>query len=151
MEENQNQQKISLPETIIMVLICGGADFFDIVANLLSTTIALMPVFLALELILAIIVLLVIVTWLIIRRIGGLWGTLLIVANLLKFIPVINILPMRTFCLFIVIFVMNHPRIVKTALKATEVATSLIPIPQAKIVQTAARVAQMTMPNNSKK
>lgn len=90
------EQKISLPEIIIMGIICVGVDFAELIANLLSATVILAPLFIGLEWIANAFYCIALAIWLIIKRMRGTW---LIAGGLLEFIPGINALPLRTITL----------------------------------------------------
>ena len=115
MDEEQNQaeqKKISLPEAIIMVMIVGLADAVEILIGLTGIGIIIGEI-------INFVVGAGIQLWLFMKGIKGFWklaswgiGTLLdgVLAGFL---------PIKTITLIITIYLVNHPKIVEKATKAT--------------------------------
>ena len=115
--EKQNEQKISLPEIILMTLICGGTDVFEIFATLASGTVILAAIFVSLNWMLDIFCWLSLLIWLIMKRIKGVW---VLSGNALEMIPGLDVLPLRTITLWLTIFLINRPIKIPGAEKAIQ-------------------------------
>jgi hypothetical protein len=109
MDEEQNQQKISLPEIIILTLIFGGADLFEIIATFLLAV----PI---LDVIIIIVVLnklvdvfcwITLIIWSILRP--GIKNIQNFVTGALELIDGLDALPLRTISFFVTVFLVNRP------------------------------------------
>jgi hypothetical protein len=119
-KEEQNEQKISLPEMIILTLICGGADLFCIFADLLSITVVLIPVAQGLRFLASGFAFVCTTLWLIIRRIKGIWALL---GNLIGAVPGIGDFFPRTITLWLTISMVNRPIKIPGVEKVLQAAT----------------------------
>ncbi len=97
--------KISLPEGIIMVMICLAGDAMDVAGDISA---ALIP----LSWLVDFLDLAVIQIWLIMKGgIGFRKQSITLVGNLVEFIPYLDALPIRTVALLLAIYMINHPKI----------------------------------------
>lgn len=119
-EEGQNEQKISLPEIIILTLICSGTDLFCIFTDLLSATVILAPVAQGLRFLASGFSFICTSIWLIIRRIKGVWALL---GNFIGAIPIVGSFFPRTITLWLTISIINRPVKIPGVEKALQVAT----------------------------
>ncbi len=126
MEEEQEQKKISLPEAIIMIMITGLADLFELVATFVEAVPVVGQILLFMKWFVAIFSWLAIQFWLIMKGIRGMWflsGSLLdAVANFLAF----DIPFGKTVSIILTIYLANHPKVTKVAQVATGKITSAV-------------------------
>ncbi|MDP3014812.1 MAG: hypothetical protein Q8N28_00065 [bacterium] len=117
---DEEQKKISLPEIIIMAMIVGGADLFDVFVNLAAAVPVIGQILLFGNWFVDIFVLAIVQFWLIMKGgIGFRKQATVLVGNLVEMIPLLDILPIRTATLLVVIYMINHPGIVKKVTKPT--------------------------------
>lgn len=112
MEEDQkeDQKKISLPEAILMVLIVGSADIFDVPTGLSLIVPAIGQILLVYNWFIDTVVLAVISFWFILKGGVSLKKKIIpIIGNLIEFIPLLDILPIRTISVIIGIYLVNKP------------------------------------------
>jgi hypothetical protein len=119
-KEEQNEQRISLPEMIILTLICGGADLFCLFADLLSATVILAPVAQGLRFLASGFSFICTSIWLIIRRIKGVWALL---GNFIGAIPIVGSFFPRTITLWLTISIINRPIKIPGVEKVLQTAT----------------------------
>ncbi len=115
-------KKISLPEIIIMVMIVAGADLFDVFVGLAAAVPIIGQVLLFANWFIDIFVLAITQFWLIMK--GGIgFGkqATALTGNLIEFIPLLDILPIRTVALLVVIYMINHPRIAEKVAPAAKI------------------------------
>ncbi|PIU98444.1 hypothetical protein COS61_01380 [Candidatus Wolfebacteria bacterium CG03_land_8_20_14_0_80_40_12] len=112
----EDQKKISLPEIIIMVMIVGGADGFDVITGLFAIVPIIGQILLFMNFFVDIFVLAITQFWFIMKGGKGFKKQATALAgNLIEFIPLLDILPIRTATLIIVIYLINHPKVAKAA------------------------------------
>ncbi|MEK7114501.1 MAG: hypothetical protein AAB832_00335 [Patescibacteria group bacterium] len=105
-------KKISLPEIIIMVMIVGGADLFDVFVGLAAAVPVIGQILLFGNWFVDIFVLAIVQFWLIMKGgIGFRKQATVLVGNLAEMIPFLDILPIRTAALLVAIYMINHPGI----------------------------------------
>ena len=106
------EKKISLPEIIIIVMLVAGADLFDVFVGLAAAIPAIGQILLFFNWFVDIFILAVVQFWLIMR--GGLGfrkKATGLTGNLIEFIPLLDVLPIRTATLLIAIYMINNPKI----------------------------------------
>ena len=122
---NEDQKKISLPEAIIMIMVTGLADLFELVATFIEAVPVIGQIFLFIKWFVAIFSWLAIQFWLIMKGIKGLWflsGSLLdAVANFLA----VDIPFGKTASIILTIYLVNHPKVAKVAQVATGKISSI--------------------------
>lgn len=111
------EKKISLPETLILVIVVGSYEIFEIVADLLFPVPFLGQALLIINFFGDWFIWLLVQFWIIIR---GLKNSYYIVGNALEMIPGVDMLPLRTIGLIATIYVANHPEISKNIPSATK-------------------------------
>lgn len=105
-------KKISLPEIIIMVIIVGGADLFDVFVDLAAAVPVIGQILLFANWFVDIFVFVVVQFWFIMK--GGIgFGkqATALAGNLIEFIPFLDVLPIRTAALLVAIYMINNPKI----------------------------------------
>ena len=102
---DQNK-KISLPESIVMIMLCGFADIFEILISILSFVPILTGIALALNWVIDWFVFLIIEFWFIMKGELGPW---FIGGSITEMIPYIDILPLRTASCIFAIWKVNNP------------------------------------------
>ncbi len=107
MDEEQNQQKISLPEIIILTLIFGGADLFEIIATFLLEVPILDVAIVVLNKLVDIFCWITLIIWSILRP--GIKNIQNFVAGALELIDGLDALPLRTISFFVTVFLVNRP------------------------------------------
>jgi len=115
-------KKISLPEIIIMVMIVGGADLFDVFVGLAAAVPVIGQILLFGNWFVDIFVLAITQFWFIMK--GGIgFGkqATALAGNLIEFIPFLDILPIRTAALIIAIYMINHPKVAEKLAPAAKV------------------------------
>jgi len=120
--EEQNQQKISLPEIVLLGIVCLGVDLAEIILTLLALTPAIGIIFEGLTWLINAFYWIIITIWLIIKRVRGTW---LIAGGLLEFIPGLNALPLRSLTLAITVFLTNKASQIPGAGKVFEAAQKI--------------------------
>lgn len=111
------QKKISLPEIIVLVMLSGAVDLFEVFSNLMFIVPVIGQVLVLVNLFIGFVILAVIQFWLIMK--GGIgFGkqATVLVGNLIELIPFLNILPIRTLTLIIAIYMINNPGIAEKAI-----------------------------------
>ncbi len=107
-------KKISLPEIIIMVMIVGGADAFDVVTDLAAAIPVIGQILVFSNWFMDIFVLAIIQFWFIMKGgIGFRKQAVALVGNLIEMIPLLDILPIRTATLLVAIYLINKPEIIE--------------------------------------
>ena len=107
-----DQKKISLPEIIIMLMIVGGADLFDIFVGFAAAVPVIGQILIFFNWFVYIFILAVVQFWLIMRGgIGFRKQATALTGNLIEFIPLLDVLPIRTATLLIAIYMINNPKI----------------------------------------
>ncbi len=107
MDEEQNQQKISLPEIIILTLIFGGADLFEIIATFLLEVPILDVAIVVLNKLVDVFCWITLIIWSILRP--GIKNIQNFVAGALELIDGLDALPLRTISFFVTVFLVNRP------------------------------------------
>ncbi len=120
-----DQKKISLVETIFMVMVAGLADAFELIATFAEAVPVIGQILLFMKWIVAICVWLILQFWLIMKGIKGMWflaGSLLdAIANFLM----LDIPFGKTASIILTIYLANHPKTAKVAQVATGKVTSM--------------------------
>ncbi|MEK9154468.1 MAG: hypothetical protein AAB596_00105 [Patescibacteria group bacterium] len=104
--------KISLPEIIIMVMIVGGADLFEVVIGFSAGVPVVGQILIFFGLMIDVFVLALTQFWFIMK--GGIgFGkqASALSGNLIEFVPMLDILPIRTATLIVAIYLINKPEI----------------------------------------
>jgi len=118
MEEEQ-KNKIGLPETILMVMIVGSADLFELAATPVQIVPVVGQIFLFIKPFVSISVWVIVKFWLIMKGIRGLWflagGLSDTVANFFA----VDIPFGKTAAVILTIYLANHPKATKVAQVAT--------------------------------
>ena len=93
-------------------MIVGGADLFDVFVNLAAAVPVIGQILLFGNWFVDIFVLAITQFWLIMKGgIGFRKQATVLVGNLIEFIPLLNVLPIRTAALLVAIYMINHPEI----------------------------------------
>lgn len=101
-------KKISLPEIIIMVILSGGADLFEVFVSFIGLMPVIGQTFIFADFFIGIAVLAIVQFWLIMK--GGIKfrkQAASLVGNIIELIPFLDILPIRTVTLLISIYLIN--------------------------------------------
>ncbi len=96
-----------------MIIIVGGADLFDVITGLAAAVPIIGQILIFSNWFVDIFVLVIIQLWFIMK--GGIgFGkqAVALVGNLIEFIPLLDILPIRTATLLVAIYLINHPKII---------------------------------------
>src|SRR3989344_3705952 len=101
-------KKISLVDAVIMFIIVLGADLFDAFAGISGFVPGVGQVIMFINWMVGLTVLAITQFWLIMK---GIKGLSYLAGNLVEMIPILNILPIRTATLLVVIYMANHPKI----------------------------------------
>jgi len=91
-EEEQQQKKISLPEAILMIMICGLADLFELIATFVEAVPVIGQILLFIKWFVAIFSWLAIQFWLIMKGVSIRW---FLGGSGIELIPIVNALPVR--------------------------------------------------------
>lgn len=107
----ENQKKISLPEIVIMVLIVGAAEFFDLFVAFSAAVPVVGQVLVFVNEFINFFIMAIIQLWLLIRGgIGFKPQATALAGNLIDLIPILNALPARLITLVIAIMIINNPK-----------------------------------------
>lgn len=106
------EKKFSLPESIIMVLICLFADTAELFFYFLSIIPFFSPVSIVISWFINTFVFGIVYLWLIIKGGKKAW---FLAGGLVEFIPFLNLLPLKTLTVIIAIVLSNNPALNKTA------------------------------------
>ncbi|MFA5173161.1 MAG: hypothetical protein WC435_02065 [Candidatus Paceibacterota bacterium] len=110
------QKKFSLPESIILILICLFADTAELLSYAFSLVPPVAPLSVVFTWLINTFIFGFVYLWLIIKGARGAW---FLAGGLIEFIPFINLLPVKTVTVIIAISLSNNP-VLK---KATEIAS----------------------------
>ena len=107
-------------------MIVGGADALEIFTDLSAAVPVIGQILLFLNPFVDIFVLAIVQLWFIMKGgIGFRKQVSALVGNLIEFIPGLDILPIRTTTLIIVIYLINHPKVAKVAQIATATGATM--------------------------
>lgn len=113
------QKKISLPEAILMVMIVGSAELFELIATFAEAIPVIGQILLFIKWFVALFSWLAVQFWLIMKGIKGMWflggGVLDMAANFLG----ADIPFGKTVTLIMTIYIANHPKVAQIAQVAT--------------------------------
>jgi hypothetical protein len=112
----EEKKIIGLPEMIFMLLLVGGADLFEVVAGFAIAVPVVGQVMVFINWFSDRFVLAITQLWFIMK--GGIGFSKIatsLIGNLIEFIPGLDILPIRTVTLIIVIYMINHPKAAQVA------------------------------------
>ena len=116
----EGEKKIGLPEAILMILIVVFADIFDVVTTISLAVPVLGEILTALNWFVDIVVLAIIWIWLIIKgEIGARIMITSLIGSLVEFIPLLDVLPIRTVVLLLTIYMINHPKVADAVARLT--------------------------------
>ena len=105
MEENK---KISLPETILMTLIVGSADAFEVFSDVIFPIPVIGQIFVPINWFVDFFILALVQFWLIMKGgIGFRKQAVSLVGNIIELVPGLDILPIRTTTLLVAIYLIN--------------------------------------------
>lgn len=120
---DEQRKKIELPEIIIMLLLNGGADALDVVADLSLPVPIVGQIMLFLNVLSGVVVLAITQFWLIMK--GGVAlrkQVAYLTGALLDLMPVLNALPTKTVALIIAMYLINSAK--QSEVEAASQATS---------------------------
>ncbi|MEK7143725.1 MAG: hypothetical protein AAB820_00125 [Patescibacteria group bacterium] len=116
----EGEKKIGLPEAILMFFVVAFADIFDVVTTISLAVPVLGEILIVLNWFVDIVVLAIIWIWLIIKEeIGARIMITSLIGSLAEFIPLLDVLPIRTVVLLLTIYMINHPKVADAAAKLT--------------------------------
>ena len=116
----EGEKKIGLPEAILMFFVVAFADIFDVVTTISLAVPVLGEILIVLNWFVDIVVLAIIWIWLIIKgEIGARIMITSLIGSLVEFIPLLDVLPIRTVVLLLTIYMINHPKVADAAAKLT--------------------------------
>lgn len=114
-------KKISLPEIIIMVLLSGGADFFEVFVGFAGVVPVIGQALTIADFFIGLTVLAIVQFWLIMKGgIGFRKQASALMGNIIELIPFLDILPIRTVTLLISIYLINKEDAKKDILVPTK-------------------------------
>lgn len=116
----EGEKKSGLPEAILMFLVVAFADIFDVETMISLAVPVLGEILVVLNWFVDIVVLAIIWIWLIIKEeIGARIMITSLIGSLAEFIPLLDVLPIRTVVLLLTIYMINHPKVADAAAKLT--------------------------------
>ena len=108
----EESQKISLVETILMLMIVVPVDLLEVIVVFISPVPVIGQIAMAIMPFIGLVVLFVIQFWLMMKGLSGLWA---LTGNVLDLIPFANALPSRTLGVIATIILANRPETAKIA------------------------------------
>lgn len=109
------QKKISLPEIIVLIMLSGAVDLFEVFSDLMFPIPVIGQVLILVNWVIDFVILAVIQFWLIMKGGIGFGQATALAGNLIELIPFLDILPFRTVTLIIAIYMINNPGIADKA------------------------------------
>ncbi len=115
-----NQKKISLVETLLVILLSLFADIVDVLFNLMALIPVIGLIMLFIAPIFSLLFFAVTEFWLIMKGgVGFRQQISVIVGNLADIIPFVSFLPFKTVSVVIAIYMINHPKIAEVVSATT--------------------------------
>ena len=116
----EGEKKSVCLEAILMFFVVAFADIFDVVTTISLAVPVLGEILIVLNWFVDIVVLAIIWIWLIIKEeIGARIMITSLIGSLAEFIPLLDVLPIRTVVLLLTIYMINHPKVADAAAKLT--------------------------------
>jgi hypothetical protein len=112
----EEKKIIGLPEIIFMVLLVGGIDLFEVISGFALAIPVIGQILIFINWFFDMFVLAITQLWFIMK--GGIGFKQIatsLIGNLIEFVPALDVLPIRTVTLIIVIYMINHPKAAKIA------------------------------------
>jgi len=107
-QSQSNQPKIGFGEMLPITIAVFFVDIFDILGDLAAGIILLLPIALLFDF-LSLIIIVIVQFYLFIKGIKGLKSATFLISAMADFIPLINILPLKTAGWLLTVYLVNHP------------------------------------------